>query len=76
MDETYLTHLFGSPGNELQSVKVIRNKQTGFSEGYGFVDFASNAAAQRVLHASILVSRDYTHACTPNFEQLYISWQE
>ena len=51
MDETYLTHLFGSPGNELQSVKVIRNKQTGFSEGYGFVDFASNAAAQRVLQA-------------------------
>lgn len=31
------------------SIKVIRNKQTGHSEGYGFVEFNSRGAAERVL---------------------------
>ena len=31
------------------AIKVIRNKQTGQSEGYGFVEFYSHAAAEKVL---------------------------
>lgn len=30
-------------------MKVIRNKQTSQSEGYGFIEFVSRAAAERVL---------------------------
>jgi RNA recognition motif-containing protein len=30
-------------------VKVIRNKQTAQSEGYGFIEFATRAGAERVL---------------------------
>lgn len=33
------------------SIKIIRNKITGQPEGYGFVEFVSHAAAERVLHA-------------------------
>ncbi|GKE34818.1 polyadenylate-binding protein RBP45, partial [Tanacetum coccineum] len=29
------------------SGKVIRNKQTGQSEGYGFIEFVNRAAAER-----------------------------
>nr|GMD93678.1 polyadenylate-binding protein RBP47-like [Ipomoea batatas] len=36
---------------QVASIKVIRNKQTGFSEGYGFVEFYSHAAADKVLHS-------------------------
>uniref|UniRef100_K3ZUL5 RRM domain-containing protein n=1 Tax=Setaria italica TaxID=4555 RepID=K3ZUL5_SETIT len=31
------------------AIKVIRNKQTGQSEGYGFVEFYSHGAAEKVL---------------------------
>lgn len=32
------------------NIKVIRNKQTGQSEGYGFVEFYAHTAAEKVLH--------------------------
>jgi len=38
-----------SPCVQLQSVKVIRNKATGYSEGYGFVEFSSHAVALNIL---------------------------
>ena len=34
---------------QVVAIKVIRNKQTGQSEGYGFVEFYSHAAAEKVL---------------------------
>lgn len=34
---------------QLQNVKVIRNKATGYSEGYGFIEFATHAAALNAL---------------------------
>ncbi|KAK8952081.1 Polyadenylate-binding protein RBP47 [Platanthera zijinensis] len=34
---------------QLISIKVIRNKQTGQSEGYGFVEFCSHDIAEKVL---------------------------
>lgn len=48
MDEVYLSACFTSAG-EVVSVKVIRNKQTGTSEGYGFVEFSDHATAEKVL---------------------------
>ncbi|XP_052888031.1 polyadenylate-binding protein RBP47-like [Gossypium arboreum] len=34
---------------KVSSIKIIRNKQTGQSKGYGFVEFSSRAAAEKVL---------------------------
>ena len=48
MDENFLLSLFGATG-EVLSAKIIRNKVTGYSEGYGFVEFTNNFAAQKVL---------------------------
>lgn len=48
MDENYLYTCFAHTG-EVTTVKVIRNKQTSQSEGYGFIEFNSRAAAERVL---------------------------
>eukprot|EP00850_Spirogloea_muscicola_P016853 SM000140S00602 [mRNA] locus=s140:170562:173228:- [translate_table: standard] len=36
---------------QLASVKIIRNKVTGYSEGYGFIEFATHMAAAAALHA-------------------------
>ncbi|KAI4304825.1 hypothetical protein MLD38_040290 [Melastoma candidum] len=48
VDESYLYSCFSQTG-ELVSVKIIRNKITGQPEGYGFVEFVSHSAAERVL---------------------------
>lgn len=67
MDEDYLRSCFASTG-EVASIKVIRNKQTGFSEGYGFVEFFSHAAAEKVLQT-------YTCIAMPNTEQPFrLNW--
>ncbi|KAK3039390.1 hypothetical protein RJ639_027639 [Escallonia herrerae] len=67
MDEDYLRNCFASTG-EVASIKVIRNKQTGFSEGYGFVEFFSHAAAEKVLQT-------YTCIAMPNTEQPFrLNW--
>ncbi|CAL9747896.1 unnamed protein product [Musa acuminata subsp. burmannicoides] len=50
MDENYLHSCFGHSG-EVVSIKVIRNKQTGQSEGYGFVEFHSHATAENILQS-------------------------
>lgn len=34
---------------QVVSIKIIRNKITGQPEGYGFVEFISHAAAERIL---------------------------
>ncbi|XP_058753889.1 polyadenylate-binding protein RBP45-like [Vicia villosa] len=50
MDENYLYQCFSHTG-EVGSVKVIRNKQTNQSEGYGFLEFTSRSGAERVLQS-------------------------
>nr|XP_018683634.1 PREDICTED: polyadenylate-binding protein RBP47-like isoform X2 [Musa acuminata subsp. malaccensis] len=50
MDENYLLGCFVHAG-EVVSIKVIRNKQTGQSEGYGFVEFHSHATAEKILQS-------------------------
>ncbi|XP_058089051.1 polyadenylate-binding protein RBP47-like isoform X2 [Magnolia sinica] len=67
MDENYLHSCFGQTG-EVNSIKVIRNKQTGQSEGYGFVEFLSHAAAEKVLQS-------YSGATMPNTDQPFrLNW--
>ncbi|CAI0557226.1 unnamed protein product [Linum tenue] len=67
MDEIYLQNCF-SPTGEVASVKVIRNKQTHQSEGYGFVEFYSHAAAEKVL-------QNYNGFTMPNSEQPFrLNW--
>ncbi|XP_020090534.1 polyadenylate-binding protein RBP47-like [Ananas comosus] len=50
MDENYLHSCFAHTG-EVISIKVIRNKQTGMSEGYGFVEFYTHEAAEKALQS-------------------------
>ncbi|XP_031248517.1 polyadenylate-binding protein RBP45C [Pistacia vera] len=67
MDENYLIGIFAHTG-EVISAKVIRNKQTNFPEGYGFIEFVSHAAAERVLQS-------YNGSQMPNSEQNFrLNW--
>ncbi|KAL5737666.1 hypothetical protein ACOSP7_030427 [Xanthoceras sorbifolium] len=67
MDENYLIGIFANSG-EVLSAKVIRNKQTNFPEGYGFIEFATHAAAERVL-------QNFNGAQMPNSEQTFrLNW--
>ncbi|KAK6253565.1 hypothetical protein QUC31_015285 [Theobroma cacao] len=67
MDETYLHGCFSHTG-EVSSVKIIRNKQTGQSEGYGFIEFYSRAAAEKVLQS-------FNGSLMPNTEQPFrLNW--
>lgn len=67
MDENYLHSCFAQTG-EVVSIKVIRNKQTGQSEGYGFIEFFSRAAAEKVLQS-------YSGTTMPNTEQPFcLNW--
>ncbi|KAL7249166.1 hypothetical protein ACSBR1_011346 [Camellia fascicularis] len=53
---------------QLSSVKVIRNKQTGQPEGYGFIEFTTRAAAERLLQT-------YNGTLMPNSEQHFrLNW--
>ena len=53
---------------QVASIKIIRNKQTGSSEGYGFVEFLSHAAAEKVLQS-------YAGVLMPNTDQPFrLNW--
>lgn len=67
MDENYINTCFAHTG-EVVSVKVIRNKQTGQVEGYGFLEFVTRAAAERALQV-------YNGTPMPNGEQNFrLNW--
>ncbi|KAJ6895750.1 hypothetical protein NC651_022086 [Populus alba x Populus x berolinensis] len=66
-DEAYLTSCFAHTG-EVVSIKIIRNKLTGQPEGYGFVEFVSHAAAERILQT-------YNGTQMPGTEQTFrLNW--
>jgi len=46
-DEGYIRSLFTD--ENILSVKIIRDKNTGLPVGYAFIDFEDNEAAQRVI---------------------------
>ncbi|KAK8941901.1 Polyadenylate-binding protein RBP45 [Platanthera guangdongensis] len=67
MEETYIHSCFAQAG-EVVSVKLIRNKQSGQLEGYGFIEFSTRAAADRVLQT-------YNGTTMPNSDQVFrLNW--
>ncbi|KAI3815190.1 hypothetical protein L1987_14850 [Smallanthus sonchifolius] len=67
MDESYLQSCFAQTG-EVASIKLIRNKQTGQSERYGFIEFQSHEAAEKVLQG-------YNGTMMPNTDQVFrLNW--
>ncbi|KAM3741145.1 hypothetical protein ACB098_08G153400 [Castanea mollissima] len=67
VDENYLHNCFAHTG-EVISIKIIRNKITGQPEGYGFVEFVSHAAAERILQS-------HNGAQMPGTEQTFrLNW--
>ncbi|KAL2456800.1 Polyadenylate-binding protein RBP47B [Forsythia ovata] len=67
MDESYLQSCFSETG-EVVSAKVIRNKHTGQSDRYGFIEFSSHAAAEKVLQG-------YSDIMMPNTDQTFrLNW--
>ncbi|XP_076920335.1 polyadenylate-binding protein RBP47-like [Bidens hawaiensis] len=67
MDETYIQSCFAQTG-EVASIKLIRNKQTGQSERYGFIEFNSHEAAEKVLQS-------YNGSMMPNTDQVFrLNW--
>lgn len=55
-------------GQQAATAKVIRNKQTGLPEGYGFIEFVSRAAAERILQT-------YNGTLMPNSDQNFrLNW--
>lgn len=67
VDESYLHSCFSHTG-EVVSIKIIRNKITGQPEGYGFVEFVSHAAAERILQT-------YNGTQMPGTEQTFrLNW--
>lgn len=53
---------------QVVSIKIIRNKITGQPEGYGFVEFVSHAAAEKILQT-------YNGAQMPGTEQTFrLNW--
>ncbi|KAK6914289.1 RNA recognition motif domain [Dillenia turbinata] len=67
VDESYLQSCFAHTG-EVLSIKIIRNKITGQPEGYGFVEFVSHAAAERILQT-------YNGTQMPGTEQTFrLNW--
>ena len=49
MDEQYVLYAFSSVYKTVNHVKLIRNRQTGLHEGYGFVEFATQEDAAFAL---------------------------
>ncbi|PRQ31785.1 putative nucleotide-binding alpha-beta plait domain-containing protein [Rosa chinensis] len=67
MDENYILNCFG-PTGEAVNAKVIRNKQTGLPEGYGFIEFRTRSAAEQVL-------QNYNGTVMPSTEQNFrLNW--
>ncbi|CAL8466292.1 g5828 [Coccomyxa elongata] len=67
MDESFVYSIFVGTG-QLVSVKIIRNKNTAVSEGYGFVEFATHEAAEQVL-------RTFNGCPIPNTDQIFrLNW--
>ncbi|KAI8369230.1 uncharacterized protein BYT42DRAFT_503459 [Radiomyces spectabilis] len=67
MDEQYIQQLWFNLGEKVM-VKVIRDKLTGASAGYAFVDFGCTASTQRALHT-------YNGSMIPNTnKQFKLNW--
>ncbi|KAK9060362.1 hypothetical protein SSX86_021066 [Deinandra increscens subsp. villosa] len=68
MDESYLQSCFAQTGEQVASIKLIRNKQTGQSERYGFIEFHTHEAAEKAIQS-------YNGTVMPNTDQVFrLNW--
>ncbi|KAF9617332.1 hypothetical protein IFM89_035313 [Coptis chinensis] len=68
MDQHYLNACF-APCGEVFCSKVVRNKQTDASEGYGLLKFSTHAAAEKVF-------KTYNRTTMPQTEQPFrLNWE-
>lgn len=51
MSEEDLRQVFEKDGRQLSDVKLITDRQTGRSRGFGFVEFSDDAQAQSAIEA-------------------------
>lgn len=49
MDEAYLTSAFAAVSAPVTKAKVMRNKQTNYSEGYAFLEFENREGAEKAM---------------------------
>lgn len=67
MDESFLYNIFVGT-NQLVSVKLIRNRATGQSEGYAFLEFRTHEAADMLL-------KSYNGQPIPGTDQVFrLNW--
>ncbi|PSC74511.1 polyadenylate-binding RBP47B isoform A [Micractinium conductrix] len=67
MDESFLYNIFVAT-NQLVSVKLIRNRATGASEGYAFLEFRTHEAADMLL-------KSYNGQPIPGTDQVFrLNW--
>ena len=50
-EEEQLQALFGGDGRQVTSVRILQDKMTGRSRGFGFVEMATEADAQKAIDA-------------------------
>lgn len=50
-EEAQLTELFGADGRQVASVRILQDKMTGRSRGFGFVEMATPEDAQKAIDA-------------------------
>jgi RNA recognition motif-containing protein len=67
VDEGFLLGIFAGT-NQLVSVKLIRNRSTGASEGYAFLEFRTHEAADTIL-------KNYNGHPMPNTDLVFrLNW--
>ncbi|OWA50579.1 putative tRNA selenocysteine 1-associated protein 1 [Hypsibius exemplaris] len=50
-DDAFLRRVLAGFADNITSIKIIKNKQTGSSQGYGFIEFRDDASALKTLHS-------------------------
>lgn len=50
-EEQQLTELFGADGRQVASVRILSDRETGRSRGFGFVEMATPEDAQKAIEA-------------------------
>jgi len=50
-EESQLQDLFAGEGRQVSSVRILNDKQTGRSRGFGFVEMATPEDAQKAIEA-------------------------
>ncbi|XP_055351640.1 tRNA selenocysteine 1-associated protein 1-like isoform X2 [Paramacrobiotus metropolitanus] len=51
MDDLFLRRALAQFADHVLSIKIIKNKQTGASQGYGFIEFRDDGSALKTLHS-------------------------